>query len=584
MVNDEEVVKINMLEIDLGTVEINEFTSEEVVMNFRKALEEAIEKNRYQEKDRYSVSAVGESYIDILQQFLLYGDIPWWINKNKAGAIAQLFEKAMLYTREELRQFLQSQAHNNQVSKRIKTNVSASVLSRLQHPLPQMKPNSLAALLPEPGEVRHVLLSPTDLPWIKLFLQHRLQLNSEPVRVRIREISSLLQKLTVYHLGLFLQKTEGSESMESATNEVSGAFFPDKEKIHKKVRKIEQLVWDSQKPTGYDALLLHQRLLHLPEKQLQRIYELLHQMRREGRTKKIIAQLLANHPHFLKYTLPVLLSGITLNPKADNRSLAEKERKAIDAAIKKIEKASAAIEKSLRKLSQKKAAILSKVFASATYPSAPARKVMMEWLEHLPQASLLLFSSIASLEPQEIERLVEQKNVTVKYQVLSGRIIIENAGLCLVAPFLPHFFRQLNFTKDGHFVSKAYAHRAMYLLQYIVNKRQRNFEYAMQLNKLLCGLEIDEPIAGYKRLTREERKEADDLIASAIEHWQTLRSTSIDGFRRSFLQRKGILTKNENYWVLRVEKNAYDLLLDSIPWAFNQIKLPWMQEIIQVEW
>jgi hypothetical protein len=85
-------------------------------------------------------------------------------------------------------------------------------------------------------------------------------------------------------------------------------------------------------------------------------------------------------------------------------------------------------------------------------------------------------------------------------------------------------------------------------------------------------------------LTKIEKIEAEDLITSAINHWKALKSTSIKGFQISFLQRKGILTEKEDLWTLQVEKKSHDLLLDSLPWSFSLIKLPWMKKMIQVEW
>jgi hypothetical protein len=121
-------------------------------------------------------------------------------------------------------------------------------------------------------------------------------------------------------------------------------------------------------------------------------------------------------------------------------------------------------------------------------------------------------------------------------------------------------------------------------LEYLVNSRQKNYEYTLQLNKLLCGIDTREPIAGYKRLTSLEKNEANDLITSVISHWKAIRSTSVRGLQSSFLRRKGLLTENEDYWILQVEKASYDLLLDSLPWNYRQIKFSWMKKMIQVEW
>jgi hypothetical protein len=63
-----------------------------------------------------------------------------------------------------------------------------------------------------------------------------------------------------------------------------------------------------------------------------------------------------------------------------------------------------------------------------------------------------------------------------------------------------------------------------------------------------------------------------------------VKSTSLEGFRSSFLQRKGLLFEEESQWKLQVEKKGYDLLLDSIPWSFKMIKFSWMNKMMDVEW
>ena len=37
-------------------------------------------------------------------------------------------------------------------------------------------------------------------------------------------------------------------------------------------------------------------------------------------------------------------------------------------------------------------------------------------------------------------------------------------------------------------------------------------------------------------------------------------------------------------WLLRVERRGYDLVLDRFPWAFDWLKLPWMEMAMRVEW
>jgi hypothetical protein len=63
-----------------------------------------------------------------------------------------------------------------------------------------------------------------------------------------------------------------------------------------------------------------------------------------------------------------------------------------------------------------------------------------------------------------------------------------------------------------------------------------------------------------------------------------LKNTSVNGLRETFLKRDGILSRQENNWRLQVEQKTLDVLLDSIPWGFSTISLPWNGYLIFVEW
>ena len=59
---------------------------------------------------------------------------------------------------------------------------------------------------------------------------------------------------------------------------------------------------------------------------------------------------------------------------------------------------------------------------------------------------------------------------------------------------------------------------------------------------------------------------------------------SAEGLRGTFLWRKGVLSSRDGAWLLRVERESYDLVLDRFPWSFEWIKLPWMKAALRVEW
>lgn len=158
---------------------------------------------------------------------------------------------------------------------------------------------------------------------------------------------------------------------------------------------------------------------------------------------------------------------------------------------------------------------------------------------------------------------------------------IQNAGLVIMAPFLPALFKKLALF-DGDAIRDI--SRAVYLVQYIASGRERVAEFELGLAKILCGLESDTPVDTHMRLTKEEKHEVHDLLVSAIEYWEILKDTTPEGLRQSFLQRPGKLQFVRNEWLLQVEQKPWDVLLQHLPWNISMMKLPWMPHMLKTEW
>ena len=160
-------------------------------------------------------------------------------------------------------------------------------------------------------------------------------------------------------------------------------------------------------------------------------------------------------------------------------------------------------------------------------------------------------------------------------------IFIDNAGLIIVAPFLLRLFQQLGWIVE---MKVHPAIRAVHLLHYLATGSHEGREYDFVLNKILCGLEVEEPLERIGELTKEEMEAADKVLIAVIEHWKIIKNTSMEGLRESFLMRNGKLSKKGDDWLLQVEQKSYDMLLDSLPWSISLIRLPFMQATLHVEW
>ncbi|VAW85189.1 hypothetical protein MNBD_GAMMA16-1530 [hydrothermal vent metagenome] len=163
-------------------------------------------------------------------------------------------------------------------------------------------------------------------------------------------------------------------------------------------------------------------------------------------------------------------------------------------------------------------------------------------------------------------------------------VYIKNAGQVLLTPYFPVLFERLGLIEHGQFIDEEARARAVHALQYLVDGTGELPEYMMVLNKLICGVESGRLVAKGVLISDVEKKLIDGLLAAAIENWQGLGNTSIDGLRESFLKREGKLQFKDNQWYLVVESRSYDMLLDRLPWSYSTIKHAWMPHVIHVEW
>ncbi|MFA7061676.1 MAG: contractile injection system tape measure protein [Pedobacter sp.] len=165
-------------------------------------------------------------------------------------------------------------------------------------------------------------------------------------------------------------------------------------------------------------------------------------------------------------------------------------------------------------------------------------------------------------------------------------MLIQQAGLVLLHPYITRFFENCGVKETGVAeLRTSNLPRAAALLHFLATGREELYEYELGLIKTVLGLHPEAPLlvcAGL--LTPDDIEEAEALLQSVISHWSVLKNTSIHGLRSSFIERPGLLRKEENSWRLNVERKPYDILLDQIPWSIGIIKLPWMQQAIFTEW
>ncbi len=163
-------------------------------------------------------------------------------------------------------------------------------------------------------------------------------------------------------------------------------------------------------------------------------------------------------------------------------------------------------------------------------------------------------------------------------------ITIQNAGLVLLWPYLSRYFKLLKLMEGNAFVDDRALERAIQLTQYLVNFKTNIDEKELMLNKLLCGAAFKFPIGTDFEPNAEEASMSRKILQGAVQNWDQMKNTRPETFQETFLQREGRLYKMEDRWELVVEKKAYDMLLDSLPWNISMIQLSWMSDRLVVIW
>jgi Contractile injection system tape measure protein len=175
----------------------------------------------------------------------------------------------------------------------------------------------------------------------------------------------------------------------------------------------------------------------------------------------------------------------------------------------------------------------------------------------------------------------DQKKFDISADVKDG-IFVHNAGLVIVAGFLPMIFKKLSLINEANEIQDK--NKAAMIVQYLASGNEIIEEFELGISKILCGLEMQTPVDTKTYFSDAERNEANELLLSVIEYWTILGNTSVEGLRNSFLKRNGKLSFNGKEWLLQVEQESYDMLLQHLPWNISMIKLPWMNYMLKTQW
>lgn len=163
-------------------------------------------------------------------------------------------------------------------------------------------------------------------------------------------------------------------------------------------------------------------------------------------------------------------------------------------------------------------------------------------------------------------------------------ISVNNAGLVILQGFFVPYLDRLGLQRQGRFKDADAQRRAVHYLQLLATGHHRTDEHYLMLNKVLCGLPLQEPVEAGIEIGEAEIKLAESLLQSVIGYWPDSGSSSVDGLRGNWLVRNGVLADEGEHWQLAVERRPYDVLLRRATFSYSMMKFPWMEKALHVTW
>lgn len=179
----------------------------------------------------------------------------------------------------------------------------------------------------------------------------------------------------------------------------------------------------------------------------------------------------------------------------------------------------------------------------------------------------------------EIESGMYTFNVLDKEEIL-----IQNAGLIILHPFLKTFFGELGMLDKNERIRVTDMSTAIQALHFLATGKANFFEGNLILEKYICGAPLKVTVERECLLSEKIKDEAINMLREVIRQWPELKNSSVDDLRELFIQRNGKLIQKGSKYKIIVERKVQDLLLDKLSWNISAVNFPWRKDVLFVDW
>ncbi len=166
---------------------------------------------------------------------------------------------------------------------------------------------------------------------------------------------------------------------------------------------------------------------------------------------------------------------------------------------------------------------------------------------------------------------------------MNNQINTPNCGVIFLQVFLAKLFRSEGLIFDNRFKNRQGQIKAVQLLNFLSTSEDLFVAQSdLVIFKILVDIPLQDQIKFTELLTELEKAACEFLLQALTDQWPVVKNLSIKGIQEAFIQRKGQVLITENMIEIYLEQKPADLLLYTIPYSHNMMKLPWLNSIISV--
>lgn len=166
-------------------------------------------------------------------------------------------------------------------------------------------------------------------------------------------------------------------------------------------------------------------------------------------------------------------------------------------------------------------------------------------------------------------------------------LVFHGAGIVLLWPVLTGLFEALSLVNESEFIDDQAQRRAVMILDALVWGDGALAPWRLEEFCYWCGLLTSQGVnhpSVWELVDSDTQTQLDEWLLRVLKQVPALDGFDAPAIRALFLQRSGQLKGRESPAQLTVDAQAQDILLRDFPWPLSHLTLPWLSQVITINW